>query len=172
MEPSSTSSYRCSSCPGEKKLTDFYLFKDGKYAGKRRTGQCKPCSVKRQSDYAAKNVERVQKRSKTYHLANRDRLLPAARARNRKIKARVMAAYSSEVPACACCREIEPLFLAIDHIDGGGAKQRKALGLQTGDQFYRWLIKQNFPPGYRVLCHNCNLGRSLNGGKCPHEVSL
>jgi hypothetical protein len=32
------------------------------------------------------------------------------------------------------------------------------------------LKKRGYPPGYRVLCFNCNRGRYLNGGVCPHEI--
>ncbi len=56
-------------------------------------------------------------------------------------------------------------FLVIDHIDGGGTKERKDRG--AGARFFAWLRKEGFPPGYRVLCHNCNAATSLYG-ECPH----
>jgi hypothetical protein len=56
-------------------------------------------------------------------------------------------------------------FLALDHISGGGAIHRKEIG--GGADFYRWLIKSGFPPGYQVLCHNCNLAKSAYGS-CRH----
>lgn len=68
--------------------------------------------------------------------------------------------------ACACCGESERAFLAIDHIDGGGHKQYKALG---GGGFSSWVRKNNYPDTLRLLCHNCNFGRQQNGGICPHE---
>lgn len=68
-------------------------------------------------------------------------------------------------PACACCGEREPIFLALDHINGGGGKQHRELG---GGGFYTWLRKNGYPAGFRILCHNCNMGRQLNGGICPH----
>ena len=33
-----------------------------------------------------------------------------------------------------------------------------------------WMIKNNFPKGFQVLCHNCNLAKGFYG-KCPHEKS-
>jgi hypothetical protein len=30
------------------------------------------------------------------------------------------------------------------------------------------VIKENFPPEYRVLCHNCNQSHGWYG-YCPHE---
>jgi hypothetical protein len=60
---------------------------------------------------------------------------------------------------CALCSETELVVLSIDHIEGGGVKHRKEIG--NGDanigasKFYRWLRDNNYPPGYRVLCMNC-----------------
>jgi hypothetical protein len=40
------------------------------------------------------------------------------------------------------------------------------LGRRGGiNRFY----KNNFPRGYRILCYNCNCGRALNNGICPHK---
>lgn len=66
---------------------------------------------------------------------------------------------------CACCGENNPKFLTIDHINNDGAQHRKEIG--SGERFYQWLIKKNFPKEYRVLCMNCNWAR--RHGPCPHE---
>lgn len=70
-------------------------------------------------------------------------------------------------PLCACCGESTLAFLAIDHVNGGGRQQYKELG---GGGFWSWLRKNNYPEGFQVLCHNCNMGRQINGGTCPHKV--
>src|SRR6266850_6520947 len=57
--------------------------------------------------------------------------------------------------ACACCGETAFEFLCIDHVNGGGSQHRKSIGF--GYNFYKWLIDQGFPGGFRVLCHNCNM---------------
>ena len=67
---------------------------------------------------------------------------------------------------CRCCGTTEPLFLTIDHIAGGGNRHRRQLNSGT---IYRWLRDHGYPAGYQVLCINCNLGRHLNGGECPHR---
>lgn len=72
---------------------------------------------------------------------------------------------------CACCGVSYLEFLGIDHILGGGNQQRKKLFSHGGggSKFYRWLMSNNFPPGFRVLCNNCN--NSLgNFGYCPHQT--
>jgi len=69
---------------------------------------------------------------------------------------------------CECCGETHIEFLTIDHPNGGGNKHRKEIGVTAGFPFYRWIIKNNYPEGLRVLCLNCNfsLGRF---GYCPHQ---
>jgi hypothetical protein len=77
----------------------------------------------------------------------------------------VLAHYSDGTMRCGCCGEDKLPFLALDHIAGGGAKQRQELG--RGVNFWRWIIRSGFPPGIQVLCHNCNLCKSAYGS-CAH----
>ena len=72
--------------------------------------------------------------------------------------------------ACACCGETEPLFLTLDHVNNDGGKFRRETGfLHHGAKFYKWLKDHFFPPGYQVLCSNCNHGKHRNNGTCPHQ---
>lgn len=68
---------------------------------------------------------------------------------------------------CACCGETIDQFLTFDHINNDGAKHRKEVG--KGNYLYRWLIDNKFPNTFQVLCFNCNSGRQVNGGVCPHN---
>jgi len=77
------------------------------------------------------------------------------------------AAYGGYI--CACCGEDEKVFLTIDHVEGGGNKHRKEINADHPGNFYRWLKNQKYPPGFKVLCLNCNMGRHRNGGVCPHR---
>ena len=72
-----------------------------------------------------------------------------------RIKTRIEAIieYSPSM-SCAICNETNVEFLAIDHINGSGSKHRKEIG--GGSHTYAWLKKNKYPPGFRVLCHNCN----------------
>lgn len=69
---------------------------------------------------------------------------------------------------CACPKCPDPecsfVFLCIDHVDNNGAEHRK----EIGSGIYEWLRKNNYPDGFQVLCYNCNMGKSINGGVCPH----
>lgn len=54
---------------------------------------------------------------------------------------------------CECCGETDHDILTVDHINGDGAEHRKEV---PASQIHSWLIKNNFPPGFRLLCFNCN----------------
>lgn len=65
---------------------------------------------------------------------------------------------------CACCGEHERKFLTIDHANNDGAEHRKEL---KGMALDRWLVNNDFPPGFQLLCWNCNMAKALYG-ECPH----
>jgi hypothetical protein len=69
---------------------------------------------------------------------------------------------------CACCGETNIEFLSIDHINGNGNKHRNEVIGKRRAEFYPWLIKNNYPEGFRVLCMNCNTSIGWYG-YCPHE---
>ena len=77
--------------------------------------------------------------------------------------------------ACTCCGEMEPLFLSINHINNNGnqARQEDKTG---GTNFYRLLARKiqrnEAPTDLQILCHNCNWGKHINGGICPHAAEI
>jgi len=88
------------------------------------------------------------------------------------LKREVFEAYGGA--RCACCCEIEIEFLCLDHIRNDGNAHRKKLGGRImGMRFYYWLKRHGFPKefGLQVLCFNCNNGKRINGGVCPHDLS-
>ena len=92
------------------------------------------------------------------------------RARERKYRARirqeVIAAYGGK---CTCCGESTPEFLVIDHTNNDGAAHRKEIGAAGGSTIYKWLKKNDYPEGFQVLCHNCNMAKGFYG-QCPHSM--
>jgi hypothetical protein len=60
------------------------------------------------------------------------------------------------------------VFLALDHVSGGGHVERRKT--PPGITFYNRIIREGFPPKYRLLCHNCNFAIALTGS-CPHQVA-
>lgn len=96
----------------------------------------------------------------------RERQMENNRQMRRRYKQRALEAYGSK---CECCGETEPAFLCIDHVNGGGNQHRAELK-QAGTDLYKWLKKEGYPPGFRVLCWNCNAAIGMYG-HCPHEES-
>lgn len=85
------------------------------------------------------------------------------------IKLDVLAHYGGK---CSCCGEFDEIFLNIDHINQEGATHRKSMGSRTwgGKLLYRWLQKNNYPEGFRVMCFNCNFA-IYHRGVCPHQTA-
>jgi hypothetical protein len=82
----------------------------------------------------------------------------------------VLCHYGGDPPICACCGEHRLAFLAIDHVDGSGKTHRRQIGTNPGSYgMHRWIQRHGYPPGFRVLCHNCNLAIGFYGS-CPHEA--
>jgi hypothetical protein len=111
-----------------------------------------------------------EKAGREYHARwnreNREKRNAITRRWYVNIKKKVFEHYGNQ---CACCGETRFEFLSIDHINGGGRKHREQLGSQgRGSRFYRWLVKNDFPGGYRTLCYNCNCSYGFFG-YCPHE---
>jgi transcription elongation factor Elf1 len=57
---------------------------------------------------------------------------------------------------CAKCGEDFFEVLVLDHINGGGTRERRETG-RSGKSFLYELQRRNWPPGFQVLCHNCNM---------------
>lgn len=69
---------------------------------------------------------------------------------------------------CSCpgCKVSDIDILCMDHINNDGAEHRKSLG--ENYPMLDWIRKNNYPPDFRILCHNCNQSLGLRG-YCPHE---
>jgi len=82
----------------------------------------------------------------------------------------------SDIPCCRCCGEKSHIgFLALDHIAGrkemDSEPELVKLGYSSSlvkTALLNWIIKNNFPKGFQILCHNCNMAKGFYG-KCPHE---
>lgn len=112
------------------------------------------------------NKDEVNKRSKQWREDNK--------YRQTQLKLEIMTHYSGGTPKCACLMcplpEKDIRFLTMDHVNNDGAIQRAEIG--NGYKLYRWLKKNNFPIDMQVLCFDCNCGKNVNGGICPHIEGL
>ncbi len=142
----------CRECGKTKPITSFYKYKgyrDGHYY------ICKICKNISGKEYYEKNKVKIERKRKVSY---KD-------ARNDCIKY-----YSNGLMECMCCGEQDMRFLALDHMNNDGAEKRRNKDHPNGGMhFYRWLIVNNFPPGFQVLCMNCNWGKHQNNGVCPHK---
>lgn len=153
---------RCTHCRASKSPSDFHTDRS-RYDG--LTTWCKICCNESNERSAKKNAVRRKATAKIWKANNSDKLKRYQRASRLKRRRELLARYGG---SCACCGEDRLEFLAIDHINGGGTRHRTELAAK-GDVFYKWLKREGYPPGFRVLCHNCNLAIGFYG-KCPHEV--
>lgn len=137
-----------------------------RYLYQKKNKLCTYCG-KRKSEYGKTRckIHRIERNA--WILKNQVRFKNRRKEASKRLyeekKKLVMNTYGNK---CSCCGEKEPKFLSMDHVDNGGTEHRRRM---SGD-IYRWLVKNNFPKNFRILCHNCNHGRYLNGGVCPHEV--
>lgn len=109
--------------------------------------------------------------SKKYYQTSHGKTVRARIQRNfrQRIKKEVLIHYSNGKLECANCNFKDMRALCLDHIANDGAKQREKLfgGKRKGSPhgLFRWLKKNNFPPGFQVLCANCNLIKEFERNK-------
>lgn len=113
---------------------------------------CRGCINKIGNERRKKNPQAHKNRCKAYRLG---------------LRMLVLSTYGGK---CACCGERNHEFLALDHINGGGTKERKSYCNNTSSSMYRRVRDAGFPKDkYRLLCHNCNCAMGWYG-KCPHTA--
>lgn len=83
---------------------------------------------------------------------------------NSNLRQKVIAGYGGQ---CSCCGETEKCFLQLDHVLNNGSEERKQF--RNSRAVYLKVLNENFPDSYQILCANCNFGRHLNNGICPHN---
>jgi len=90
---------------------------------------------------------------------NRDQERDRQRSNSESNKNAVVNVLTDGEGTCRWCGQGDLDVLVIDHIDDNGAEHRRENGGKgfSGDRFYRWIIRNDYPPGFQVLCANCNL---------------
>ena len=146
----------CTRCGETKAESEFYRIKQWFH------GSCKRCHILRAKTWKQKNLTPDRK---AWWTANRQ-------AAKQRVKDEVFGAYGGY--KCACCGETERTFLTLDHVNNDGAEWRRGKWKHgkgyAGHPTYTWLLRHNFPAGFQVLCMNCNWGKRMNKGVCPHQV--
>ena len=108
--------------------------------------------------------ELIEKRKKYEQSRKPQRQIYAAE-RVRKIRLLIINHYTKNTLICQCKRcDVKGYdFLTIEHLNTDGAEQRREINPQ---QIYRFIIDNDFPDDYTVLCWNCNC--SKKGKECAH----
>lgn len=136
----------------------------GVTSGKFHGLYCMPCRDKRR----AASDKGASLRAMAWQRANPERRREIALTYYCRLRDEAIDAYGWK---CRCCGETEPLFLSIDHVNGGGNEHRRSLGTKgSGASFYKWLRDNEYPKDFQTLCMNCNHGRMRNNGICPHTL--
>ncbi len=119
-----------------------------------------------QREWKAKNRDHVLEMERArYHTKTpeqKKKQLEVNRLRRQRLRLVAIEHYGGR---CDCCGETLNEFLCIDHIGGGGNEHRKQM---TTKSIGEWLKANDYPEGFRVLCHNCNMAEGIYG-ECPHK---
>jgi hypothetical protein len=131
-----------------------------------------PRRKRRNDDWAKRNRERHRENVRRWRAEHPEKAAELARISREKVKAyHIKLRYETFEhyggAKCACCGETTYEFLCIDHINGGGNAHRRTI-VTAGKNIYLYLKRNNYPPGYQVLCYNCNNAKGFYG-KCPHQ---
>lgn len=153
----------CNLCGKEKPLSEFYSYWKGR---KGLTARCKECIKHKNLEYYARTKEQYHKQRAEYRGKHREEIATQQRKEYAEKRLLIIQHYGGK---CACCGEDEPLFLEIDHINNDGWTHRKEIET-SAKALVLWIIRNNYPDGFQILCANCNQGKKRGGGICPHKL--
>jgi len=162
----------CSKCGMEKEPSDFW---------KGRFAKCKDCFNEERRNRFNNDLEHHKKvkewNKKSYQknietIRERDRKRGASRIEytnniRRNIKRECFEKYSDGDVKCSVCGIDDFDVLTLDHINGGGRKMARLIGLGNGVGGYRlylYLKRNNYPDGFRILCFNCQHKEAIRLG--------
>lgn len=122
----------------------------------------------RRRELYASDPDKHRARQRAYRVAARDQVNSYNKAWSADYRAglrsEMLESYGSR---CNCCGEREPLFLQLDHIENDGHADRKIH--RTSTKLLAHLKRAGWPKDrHQLLCANCNFGKLMNGGVCPH----
>jgi hypothetical protein len=93
------------------------------------------------------------------------------------VRKRRDAVYQRLGGKCYCCGESIRMLLTIDHKNDDGAEHRREIAAnhvtptKGSANLAQWLYgRPEEDHRFQIACWNCNAGRHLNGGVCPHQT--
>lgn len=131
----------------------------------RSTAKGKKQASLHRKNHRKRHRQALLERGKLYYREHSEAMRASAREYQLRTKIEVLTHYAmGGEPKCAECDEREIQFLALDHVDGGGKSHCREIG-GSGGYVYLWARKNDFPPIFQVLCHNCNYLKSVRPTK-------
>lgn len=164
---------QCKTCGEVKPLFEFPI-----HHGELRRTQCKSCwstnhkeiyyrdhaqTLSNRKQYCQDNKSLIKAINDKWDASHPEFIAFYVKECNRHLKMEVLLAYGAE---CFCCQETDFYFLTLDHKNNDGAAHKKE---RKNTSLYRWAKKNDYPEILQVSCWNCNSGRAVNGGICPHK---
>lgn len=165
---------KCTVCGKRKDLLEFFK------ARRQKSGYhsaCKKCHTLQVKRWREENKDRFREIQHAWSKKNWRKYISGVsewrKSNTIRLKFDVYGHYCKGNIKCQCCGEKEVMFLSLDHINNDGAEHKKKLFGSSrkggGNQLYQWAIKNNYPNILQVLCMNCNYGKRINEGTCPHK---
>lgn len=157
----------CSRCGRTLPRSDFY---GHKAHGDGFRSDCKDCAKRRNREHYHEVVkhrkdlmDKKREFGRKWYQENVERSAKRIAMTHRTQREVCLKEYGGE---CECCGEDRFEFLSLHHRNGGGYKQRQAIG----GKMARWLVQNGFPKDQNIgiLCHNCNSALGYYG-YCPHQ---
>jgi hypothetical protein len=140
----------------------------------------KPKHIAKRKEYNSRLDVKAKKKAYSANPEFRKKINQTRKDRRLKVLQHYSKLLSnSNIPCCNCCGENSHVdFLAVDHIRGkkqmDSEPELVKLGYSSkieGKMILQWIVKNNFPEGFQILCSNCNFAKGIkrNNNQCPHE---
>lgn len=114
------------------------------------TPEQKLAAKKRSIQWAKDNRPKVNAFTKKKRDSNPDVVREYSRNWRQRKKDAIIDHYGGD---CNLCHIVDREVLTLDHVMNNGAEHRRQVPIS---QMYSWVVKNNFPLDFRVLCFNCN----------------
>lgn len=135
---------------------------------------CKKCACLEAKRFYKKHIIEKRKIYHIYYLNNYRKINARSRRTQYRNKITVIKHYSPDMscqnPKCLVpsgCRDMR--CLSMDHINGGGTRHVDEIKKHGTSTLYAWLIKNNYPKGYQVLCMNCQFIKRIENKEFPNR---
>lgn len=108
----------------------------------------------RHKKYYNNHLNELRKKHRDYYNSHKEQLRRYQRELRIKNKHDVIFHYTNGKMCCMACGYDVFEILTVDHIYGNGGKHRRAI---NSISIWQWLIRNNYPKAYQILCYNCNI---------------